>query len=184
MIDNLTADEIISWLLTPGLRIALVIAIAFVANRFALVLIKKITGHLVRNRHRDENIDSILDEKRTETLKKAFGSIFSTIIWILAVLTMLPVFGINIAPILAGLGVGGLALGLAAQTIIRDYISGIFILLEDQYRVGEKVEVAGKSGVVEDFNLRRTVLKAEDGSLFYVPNSQIAITSNLKRKNK
>ncbi len=82
MIDNLTADEIISWLLTPGLRIALVIAIAFVANRFALVLIKKITGHLVRNRHRDENIDSILDEKRTETLKKAFGSIFSTIIWI------------------------------------------------------------------------------------------------------
>ncbi|MDD4989704.1 MAG: mechanosensitive ion channel [Candidatus Pacebacteria bacterium] len=183
MIDNLTAEEIISWLLTPGLRIALVVAIAFVANRFALILIKKITGHLVKSRHRDENINSILDEKRVETLKKAFGSIFSTAIWTLAVLTLLPVFGINIAPVLAGLGVAGLALGLAAQTVIKDYIAGIFILLEDQYRVGEKVEVAGKVGYVEDFTLRRTVLKAEDGSLFYVPNSQIAITSNLKRKD-
>lgn len=182
MADGFTTEEFVSSLLTPGLRVALVVAIAFVANRFALIMIKKITGHLVRTRHRDGNIDAILDEKRIETLKKAFGSVFSTVIWILAVLTLLPVFGINIAPVLAGLGVAGLALGLAAQTVIKDYIAGIFILLEDQYRVGEKVEVAGKVGYVEDFTLRRTVLKAEDGSLFYVPNSQIAVTSNLKRK--
>jgi len=180
----MTNNEIVSSLLTPGLRIALVVAIAFVANRFALILIKKITGHLVRTRHRDGNIDAILDEKRVETLEKAFGSVFSTVIWVLAVLTLLPIFGINIMPVLAGLGVVGLALGLAAQTVIKDYIAGIFILLEDQYRVGEKVEVAGKIGYVEDFTLRRTLLKSEDGSLFYVPNSQIAVTSNLKRKKK
>lgn len=184
MIEYFTADNLIVLLLTPGLRVALVVAIAFVANRFALIMIKNLTGHFIKNRVNEERKAETPNEKRVDTLKKAFGSIFSTVIWILALLTLLPIFGINIAPVLAGLGIGGLALGLAAQTVVKDYISGIFILLEDQFRVGEKVEAGGKLGVVEDFNLRRTVLKAEDGSLFFVPNSQIIITSNLKRQIK
>jgi moderate conductance mechanosensitive channel len=182
MIEYFTANNLINLLLTPGLRVALVIIIAFVANRFALMMIKDLIGHFVKNRVNEERKSETPNEKRIDTLKKAFGSIFSTIIWILALLTLLPIFGINIAPILAGLGIGGLALGLAAQTVVKDYISGIFILLEDQFRVGERIEAAGKSGIVEDFNLRRTVLKADDGSLIYVPNSQIIITSNYKRK--
>ncbi|MDD5433384.1 MAG: mechanosensitive ion channel [Candidatus Pacebacteria bacterium] len=183
MIEYFSSEKIISLLLTPALRVALVVVIAFVANRFALIMIKNLTGHFLKSRVQENSVESP-DEKRVETLKKAFGSIFSTVIWVLALLTLLPIFGINITPILAGLGIGGLALGLAAQTIVKDYISGIFILLEDQFSVGEKIEVAGKVGVVEDFNLRRTVVKANDGSLFYVPNSQIIITANLKQQNK
>lgn len=181
---SLTANEILFTLLTPGLRVALVLLVAFLANRFALILVQKIIEYLVRTRKNTARQDTAFHEKRIATLKKAFGSIFSVIIWLLAVLTMLPVFGINVVPVLAGLGVGGLALGLAAQSVIKDYIAGIFILLEDQFRVGEKVEVAGKTGLVEDFSLRRTVLRSEDNSLVYVPNSQIKVTSNLKRRNK
>lgn len=180
MISDITTSEIISWVLTPGLRIALVLVIAYIANRFALGLVKKITERLIRKRISLTD-SKTMNEKRIETLKKAFGSIFSTAIWIVAVLTLLPVFGINIAPVLAVLGVGGLALGLASQAVIKDYISGIMILLDDQFRVGEKIEAGGKTGYVEDFNLRRTVLRGENNELFYVPNSQIIITSNFKR---
>lgn len=180
MINNITSSEIIAWILTPGLRVALVFLIAFLANRFALGLVRKITERLIRKRISPTD-PKTMNEKRIDTLKRAFGSIFSTAIWIIAILTMLPVFGINIAPVLAVLGVGGLALGLAAQAVIKDYISGIMILLEDQFRVGEKVEAGGKTGYVEDFNLRRTVLRGENNEVFYVPNSQIIITTNLKR---
>ncbi|MDO8524679.1 MAG: mechanosensitive ion channel [bacterium] len=180
MINDITASEIISSVLTPGLRIALVLLVAYLANRFSLGLVKKITERLVRKRISSTD-PKTMNEKRIETLKKAFGSIFSTAIWIIAILTLLPVFGINIAPVLAVLGVGGLALGLASQAIIKDYISGIMILLEDQYRVGEKIEAGGKTGYVEDFNLRRTVLRGENNELFYVPNSQIIVTANFKR---
>ncbi|MFH0932126.1 MAG: mechanosensitive ion channel domain-containing protein [bacterium] len=180
MINDITTSGIISWVLTPGLRIALVLLIAYLANRFALGLVRKITERLIRKRISPTDPKK-MNEKRIETLKKAFGSIFSVVIWILAVLTLLPIFGINIAPILAVLGVGGLALGLASQAIIKDYISGIMILLEDQFRVGEKIEAGGKIGYVEDFNLRRTVLRGENNELFYVPNSQIIITANFKR---
>ena len=180
MINDIKISEVVSWLLTPGLRIALVLAIAYLANRFALDLIKKITERLVRKKVSPTD-PKVMNEKRIDTLKKAFGSIFSSVIWVIAVLTLLPVFGINIAPILAVLGIGGLALGLAAQVIIKDYISGIMILLEDQFRVGEKIEAGGKAGYVEDFNLRRTVLRGENNELFYVPNSQIVVIANFKR---
>lgn len=180
MISDITISEIVSWILTPGLRITLVLLIAYLANRFSLGLVKKITERLIRKRISPTD-PKTMNEKRIDTLKKAFGSIFSTAIWIIAVLTMLPIFGINIAPVLAVLGVGGLALGLASQAIIKDYISGIMILLEDQFRVGEKIEAGGKTGFVEDFNLRRTVLRGENNELFYVPNSQIIITANFKR---
>ncbi len=182
ILENITAVKILEVLLTPSLRIVLVIVIALIANKFAFIMIKKITEQFLKKRATDDlDIDGT-SGKRIETLKKVFGSIFSTVIWILAVLTLLPVFGINIAPILAGLGVGGLALGLAAQTMIKDYISGIFILLEDHYRVGEKVELAGKKGIVEDFNLRRTVLKTQENAIIYIPNSSIVISSNLKQQ--
>ena len=180
MINDITTSGIISSVLTPGLRIALVLLIAYLANRFALGLVKKITERLVKKRISPSD-SKTMNEKRIETLKKAFGSIFSVIIWILAILTLLPIFGINIAPVLAALGVGGLALGLGAQSVIKDYISGIMILLDDQFRVSEKIEAGGKIGYVEDFNLRRTLLRGENNELFYVPNSQIIITSNFKR---
>ncbi len=180
--DFLTTSTLFHSFLTPALRVAVVLIIAFFANRLAKIFISKMTKHFVV--HRDKlagRLAVVPDEKRLSTLKKAFFSILSIVIWVLAVITLLPQFGIDIAPILAAVGVGGLALGLATQNIIRDYLAGIFILLEDQFRVGEEVEIAGQAGIVEDFNLRRTVLKNKQGEICYVPNNQIVSVVNLTR---
>ncbi len=123
-----------------------------------------------------------LEKERIETIKKVFYSIIKLVIWVIALLTILPILGINIAPLLAGLGIGGLALGFGARNLVQDYISGLFILLEDQYRVGEIVEAAGIKGRVEDFNLRRTVLAEDNGVRHYIPNSQVKKAANFSRK--
>ena len=180
--DFLTTSALFNSFLTPALRVAIVLLIAFLANRLAKTFINKMTGSVVR--HRDTlsgRLGGAQDITRLETLKKAFGSIFSAAIWLIAILTLLPQFGIDIAPVLAAVGVGGLALGLATQNIIKDYLAGIFILLEDQFRVGEEVEIANQTGKVEDFTLRRTVLRNKENELCYIPNNQISSVTNLTR---
>jgi small conductance mechanosensitive channel len=100
---------------------------------------------------------------------------------VIAVLMALDLFGIDIGPAVAGLGVVGIAVGLGAQTLIRDWLTGIFIVLENQFSQGDVVRVAGVEGVVEDFGLRRTTLRGLDGALHIVPNGQILVATNLTR---
>ncbi len=90
---------------------------------------------------------------------------------------ILPEFGINTAPILASLGVAGLAIGMAAKDIVSDFIAGLFIIMENQYRLGDKVKVAGLEGKVKEITLRRTILESEDGSTHSIPNSKVAVVS-------
>jgi small conductance mechanosensitive channel len=120
--------------------------------------------------------------KRTSTLSSILVSITGIIIAILAILTILPEFGVNIATLIAGLGVGGLAIAFAAQNLVRDFITGFFILLEDQYRVGDVVTVAGIAGSVEEIGLRRTVLRDLDGIVHSIPNGKVEISSNMTKK--
>lgn len=94
---------------------------------------------------------------------------------------MLPEFGVNIAAMLAGLGIVGIAVGFGAQSLIKDLLAGIFILLEDQYRVGDVVNVAGIGGLVEEIGLRRTVLRDLDGVVHSIPNSEIKVASNFAK---
>ena len=89
--------------------------------------------------------------------------------------------GINVAPLLASAGIAGLAIGFGAQTLVKDFINGFFILVENQYDIGDTIKIAGVQGVVETMTLRRTVLRADDGSQNTVPSSQITIVSNLTR---
>ena len=87
--------------------------------------------------------------------------------------------GVDITPLLTGAGIFGVAFGLGAQSLLKDLVNGFFILIEDQFVVGDAVELAGKSGVVEAINLRTTVLKGADGSVHVIPNSQITVASRL-----
>jgi small conductance mechanosensitive channel len=117
-------------------------------------------------------------EKRVETLSNV---IFRTVLVIMLLITGLTVLsnaGFNITPVLAGAGVVGLAVGLGAQSLIRDTLNGLFILLENQFARGDVVTVGGISGFVEDVNLRRTLVRDQDGTLHSVPNSAISIASN------
>jgi small conductance mechanosensitive channel len=91
------------------------------------------------------------------------------------------VFDVNVGPLLASAGIAGLAIGFGAQTLVKDFINGFFILVEDEYGIGDVVKIAGVQGTVEDMTLRRTVLRDPNGTLHSVPNSEIHIISNLTR---
>jgi small conductance mechanosensitive channel len=103
------------------------------------------------------------------------------VIGFIVLLHVLDVVGINLTPLLASAGVVGVGIGLGAQSLFKDIINGIFILVENQYNVGDTVKVASLTGTVEDLSLRLTTLRDGDGTVYFIPNSQIATVSNLSR---
>lgn len=168
-------QNIIDWLLSSGVKIILILFGALLVNRSLMIFIEKIVNKQIESRINGGK------KKKAETLIGIFGGTLRFIIWIAAVLMILPEFGINVAPILAGLGLVGLAVGMAARDIISDFISGLFILLEGQYNLGDKVKIAGLEGEVKEITLRRTTIKDEAGVLHSIPNGQIKIVA--KKEN-
>jgi len=116
---------------------------------------------------------------------KTFASILRTtlnaILWTLTAIQVLTIIGVNLGPLLASAGVAGIAIGLAAQTIVKDILNGMLIILEDQFNVGDTVRLTGMTGTVESMSLRRTELRDGDGTLYVVPNSQITTVANMSR---
>lgn len=120
-------------------------------------------------------------ERRVSTIATLVIRIGGALIVTIATLMVLDLFGIDIGPALAGLGIAGIAIGFGAQTLVRDWLAGIFIVLENQYNTGDVVRIAGVEGTVEDFSLRRTTLRDLDGTVHTVPNGQIVVASNMTR---
>lgn len=140
--------------------------------------------HLLERRREETGTGTLPQaelERRVRTIGTLVVRVAGAVIAIIAVLMALDLFGIDIGPAVAGLGVVGIALGFGAQTLVRDWLAGIFIVLENQYSAGDMVRLIGVEGVVEDFSLRRTTLRDLDGTLHVVPNGQIIVTSNLAR---
>jgi small conductance mechanosensitive channel len=119
--------------------------------------------------------------QQLRTLASVVNSVGIAVIVFLAAMQILPLLGINMGPLLAGAGVAGLAIGFGAQTLVHDVINGFFILMENQYDMGDVVRIGGVAGVVESMSLRRTTLRDETGALHIIPNSTIKMVSNLTR---
>ena len=118
---------------------------------------------------------------RVETLARVFRNAGTIVIFIIAGTLVLDTLGISIAPVLATAGVAGLAIGFGAQSLIKDYFTGFFLLVEDQIREGDVVEIAGRAGVVEEVTLRYVRLRDGDGYVHFVPNGEIKLVSNRSR---
>ena len=170
---------VIDWLLEHGTRILIILVVGaglwFTWKKFLPPLV-----HRTLVKTRGETKEAI--KKRTDTLFSVFlgaGRLFIIIVVIFMILSELDV---PIAPALAGFGIAGLAIGFGAQYLIKDLIAGTFIILENQYRVGDWVMVADISGLVEEVHLRKTVLRDFDGTVHHVPNGEIRVASNYTRK--
>lgn len=173
-------DRVRDWLLTHGLRILLIVALALVADLLLRWLVPHVLRPLIQQRMKGKPDEEV--QKRLQTLTSVLqgsGRVF-LVGW--AIFTILPEAGVTITPILASVGIVGIALGFGAQSLVRDTINGLFILMDNQYSQGDVVTVAGISGQVEDVGLRRTVLRDLDGVVHYVPNGQIAVASNLTQE--
>jgi small-conductance mechanosensitive channel len=121
-------------------------------------------------------------KKRSDTIEGLFVNVVRFFVFMIAGLMILErAFQIDIGPAIAGLGVAGIAVGLGTQSLVHDYLNGALILIENQYSVGDIVQIAGKGGVVEDFTLRRTTLRDLSGTVHIVPNGQVEVVSNLTR---
>lgn len=168
----------LSTLATGAAKIAVILAITVVL----LVVARRVIPRVIRMRIpkiREETPDQLV--VRSTTLSRVLGQVISVVLWLIAFLMILSVLGVNITPILATVGVAALAVGFAAQNLVRDYLHGFFIVMEDWYRVGEVATIAGIGGLVEDVNLRRTVLRDINGTKHYIPNNKVELASNMTR---
>ena len=117
--------------------------------------------------------------QRARTMGEALASLWIAVVGFLAALMVLQQIGVNLGPLLAGAGIAGVAIAFGAQTVIKDYLSGLFILLEDQYGVGDVITIGTSTGTVEDLNLRVTRLRSSDGTVWFVPNGDVRAVGNL-----
>lgn len=156
-------------------RLAVILLLAFIAQRIVKFFVDRM------RQQADRHVGNSQRAAQLRTMAAIVRATSYSIIGFLALLYILYTFGVNPMPVLASAGVLGVGIGLGAQSIFKDMLNGIFILVEDQYNVGEVVKIAGIQGTVEDLSLRVTTLRDGDGTLYTIPNSQIATVSNLSR---
>ncbi len=175
----ITLELVQQWFLGAGIKILIILLVGVglwsAMNKFLPPAVQRVMARPVPG----ESPQGM--RKRAATLQRVFMGFGRVVIVLLVILLVLSELDVSIGPILAGFGVAGIAVGFGAQYLIRDLIAGIFILMENQYRVGDVARVADIAGLVEEVNLRKTVLRDLDGIVHHVPNGEIKIASNFTR---
>lgn len=171
-------QQISPWFFTHGIKIIAVVFIVYLIRRSMDTLIEKSVRKIVIS---DHFLSKDAEKKREDTLIRIFSTSTSILIWILALLMILQELGVAIGPFLAAAGIVGLAFGFGGQYLIRDLISGLFIIMENQYRIGDVVCFNKTCGLVEDISLRMTTLRDLDGTVHHVPHGEIKAVSNLSK---
>lgn len=171
-------DLVSPWILSHGIKIILIVGGTYFLIRFLNHAIEKIVRTAVVS---DKYLSKEAEEKREDTLIRIFKWSGKIIILFVAILMILQEIGIPIAPILAGAGIIGIAVGFGGQYLIKDIISGFFFILENQYRIGDVVNFNGTDGLVEDISLRMTTLRDLDGTVHHIPHGEITKVANLSK---
>lgn len=156
-----------------GVRMGIIIISAYFVSKVGSELLEKVIEKNV------EKKGGLSARKRSDTLERTFSNAFSVLIWVTAVFVALSELGVNLGPLLAGAGVFGVAVGFGAQYMVRDFLAGFFIILENQYRVGDVVCIEDQCGEVEDITFRKTVLRDPDGVVHHIPNGEVKKASNM-----
>ncbi len=172
-------DIVESWFLEHGLAVVVILVVGIVLWIVAKQTIPPLITRIMTRPQAGESREGLT--RRANTLQGVFLGLSRVIIVLLVIFMVLSEIKVSIGPILAGFGIIGIAVGFGAQYLIRDLIAGIFILMENQYRVGDVARVADVSGLVEQINLRKTVLRDLDGIVHHIPNGEIKIASNFSR---
>jgi small-conductance mechanosensitive channel len=197
--DNAALGEAAEWLLDKPLRVLLIIIGAWVANRLVRRAIRHLADRLVRVQHgrladlrnRAPSVLAGTPDPRTtarvQTITAVLRSLSTATIYTIAFIMVLGELGISIGPLIAGAGIAGVALGFGAQSLVKDFLTGIFMVLEDEYGVGDVIDVgdvggATVSGVVEGVGLRTTRLRSADGTVWHVPNGEVRRVGNMSQQ--
>lgn len=167
-----------SWLTTSGIKIIGILVALIILSQMS----RWISTWMERFVYEKDPLLASEAKKRAQTLGNILRHAFLIVLTFVAVLMILGELGIQLGPLLATAGIGALAIGFGAQSLVKDVISGFFIILENQYRIGDVIEVAGVSGLVESVSLRKTVLRDLQGRVHTIPNGEIKVVSNLSKE--
>ena len=182
--DQKPWSDIVAFLVHDVLPILAIVVAAIIALRLTRLFVHGIVKTLLDREATEgtaQELSAVELKKRMETLDALGGNTLRFFIVVIAGLMILGQIGLDIGPAVAGLGVVGIAVGFGAQSLVRDYLNGSMILIENQFARGDVVRLAGVDGIVEDFTLRRTTLRDLDGVVHTVPNGEIHVASNLTR---
>src|SRR6476661_6713411 len=169
-------NYLVAWTRDKAPKLIVILVLAFIFVRLLGLITRKLVALAEKSSH---------GPIRAQQVRTITGVVRSVGVFLIVFFTgmtaLKDAFQINIEPLLASAGIAGLAIGFGAQTLVKDVINGFFILLEDQYHLGDVVQISGVKGTVEDMSLRRTALRDGDGTLHFIPNSEIKVVSNLTR---
>ena len=171
---GLQTEDLGRWAAETGVRIAALLVLAFVVVRMLSAVIVRAEREMAAG----SGLDALERRKRAQTLASVARRALAALIWTTAVLIVLRELDVDITPVLTGAGIVGLAIGFGAQTLVRDVISGFFLIIEDQVRVGDVALVNNIGGLVEQINLRTIVLRDLEGAVHVIPNGEIKTLSN------
>lgn len=172
--NNTFWDSLLVWLLDPGIPVVIIIIVAWLARHFGGIVITYVTRRVIRSTSFNPiPADDI--KKRQDTLINLLTVIWKIVVIVIAAsLIFQQLFpGVDLTPFFAGAGLFGVALGFGAQSLVKDFISGIFIITENQYRVGDIVDIEGASGTVERITIRSTVIRDASGNVHFLPNGSV-----------
>ncbi|MBI2046470.1 MAG: mechanosensitive ion channel, partial [Parcubacteria group bacterium] len=178
LFNDLIAKIFFQQLFSSSVKILVILIVAFLLRTFSRIFIEKLIRKIIVSKH---FLTKEAEKKREDTLARIINGSISIIVLLIAGLMILSELGIAIGPLLTAAGIAGLAFGFGGQYLIRDVISGLFIILENQYRVGDVVCFDGTCGLVEDVSLRMTSLRDLDGTVHHVPHGEIKKVSNLSK---
>jgi small-conductance mechanosensitive channel len=208
--DNEPLAKAIGWLVDRPLRVAIILLVAYLANRLVRRGIRRAVERMIAERegrlaewqeahqegaateptdlfhwrHRSMAMEQATEQskQRAQTLGSVMRSTATAIIYTIALLMVLAQIEVNLGPLIASAGIAGIALGFGAQSIVKDFLSGFFMLVEDQYGVGDIINVGEASGVVEGIGLRTTRIRDVNGNLWFVPHGEVARVSNMSQQ--
>ena len=171
-------QDILTWLRTSGPGILVILVVSLLLVR----LLRAVSDRIPRLMPAEEGPAITEREKRARTVASLVRTVGTSLVLLIAGMMLFREIGLDITPLLAGAGVAGLAIGLGAQSLIRDVFAGTFILLEDQFHVGDVIRAAGVSGQVEKITLRMTIVRDLHGVVHFIPNGEIKVASNLTKE--
>ncbi len=180
--DSVT-DSLFSWIdshYSVLIRVIVIFILAYVAIKIIRLLFSRVLNRTMRLDMFPSKTDR---DRRLSTLNSISNAIIYFIIWAVAFVMVLNTIGFNTAPLLASAGFLSVAIGFGAQSLVKDFVTGMFIIAENQYRVGDYVEIGNVKGTVLSVTMRTTVIKDDDGSIFYIPNGSIIVTGNHTMNN-
>lgn len=172
---NKTIADVVEWIVGPPLAIIVIVIVAWLLSRLATRIVSRVITRFI-----DDHLH-VREPRRVSRANSIAGVVASVVriaIWMLALFLVLGELGVDLAPLLAGAGVAGVALGFGAQSVVRDTLAGFFMIIEDQFGLGDWVDLGEASGTVEKVSLRVTVVRGLDGTVWHVPNGEITRVGN------